>query len=273
MTTTALVVLSGGQDSTTCLFWAKLNFDEVYALTFDYGQKHRIEIDSALAVARLAQVKAHRVVKVGPLSGRSPLTNPNEALEKYGSYEEMDKVIGNRVELTFVPGRNTLFLAYALNYAVGNDIWDVVTGVCEADNANYPDCRENYIKALTKAFNESLGTTANENIGVGDKFKIHTPLMHLAKKDTVRLARVFPGCMHALAYSHTSYDGTYPPTDNNHSNVLRAQGFYEAGYPDPLVARAWHEELMALPETSNYDKLREHGRFVMIEEVLDFISQ
>lgn len=261
MGTKALVVLSGGQDSTTCLWWAKRYFEEIHAVTFDYGQKHRIEIDSALKIGKLAGVLSHTLVKVGALAGRSPLTNPDEKLEKYNTYDEMDKVIGDRVELTFVPGRNTIFLSYAMNIAVAKDIWNIVTGVCQADNANYPDCRQVYVTALQRAFNESLGTVKKVDSDFAkmslEKLSIRTPLMYLTKKETVALSLSLTGCYEALAYSHTSYDGVYPPTDNNHSNVLRAQGFLEAGVPDPLVLRAWYEGLMELPTTSNYNTFKD----------------
>ena len=86
---------------------------------------------------------------------------------------------------------------------------------------------------------------------------IRAPLMNMSKAESVKHAMTLPGCMDALAYSHTSYDGKYPPTDMNHSNVLRAKGFEEAGVPDPLVVRAWNDRLMELPNTANYDKLRD----------------
>lgn len=252
-----LVVLSGGQDSTTCLFWAKNRLaemehappggHELHAVTFDYGQRHRLEIEAAKMVARMADVRSHEIIEVpNCLRSTSPLTSNNE-LERYESYEQMDKVIGNRVELTFVPMRNTLFLTIAANRAVALGCRALVTGVCEQDNANYPDCREDYILAMERAINRSLGT---------NDFTIHAPLIHRTKAQSVKLAASLPGCMEALAYSHTSYDGLYPPTDMNHANVLRAKGFEEAGVPDPLVVRAWSEGLMFLPTTRNYDILR-----------------
>jgi 7-cyano-7-deazaguanine synthase len=88
--------------------------------------------------------------------------------------------------------------------------------------------------------------------GVHSASHLLAPLMNLTKAETVQMAHKLPGCWDALAYSHTSYDGTYPPTDMNHANVLRAQGFLEAGLPDPLVLRAWREGLMKLPDTANY---------------------
>lgn len=247
-----LVVLSGGQDSTTCLFWAKSILaqpgDELHAVTFDYGQRHRIEIEAARKVAELAGVDSHEVIAVpNCLKSTSPLTSGTE-LERYQDYASMDKIIGNRVELTFVPMRNTLFLTIAANRAIALGCDKLVTGVCQEDNANYPDCRQSYIEAMEHAINESL---------TPKHLEILTPLMHLSKAETVQLAyNIGQGAWNALAYSHTSYDGKYPPIDMNHSNVLRAEGFRQAGLPDPLVVRAYHEGLMSLPDTSNYATVR-----------------
>lgn len=248
----ALVVLSGGQDSTTCLFWALQEFHEIHAVTFDYGQRHRIEIEAARKVADMAGVASHEIVDVpGILRSASPLTSSND-LERYDDFEQMDKIIGNRVELTFVPMRNTLFLTLALNRAYALGIRDLITGICQEDNANYPDCREDYRQAFEDMANLSLGLPKGE-------FRIHAPLMYLSKENSVKLALEIPGCYEALAFSHTSYDGKYPPTDNNHSNVLRAEGFRRAGVPDPLVLRAVEEGMMKLPETANYDIYRANG--------------
>lgn len=240
----ALVVLSGGQDSTTCLYWAKDKFREVHALTFDYNQRHRIEVIAAVQICEMASVASHEIVKLGPvLAGASPLTNPSEQLETYENYQDMDRIIGDRVELTFVPMRNALFLTIAMNRASVLGCEGVVIGVCEQDNANYPDCRDDFIAAFENLADEALGK---------DTPSIHTPLMHLTKAETVRLAARLPGCMEALAYSHTAYDGKYPPIGKDHASTLRAQGFLEAGLPDPLVVRAWREGKMPLPPTANY---------------------
>lgn len=243
METSALVVLSGGQDSTTCLAWAKKHFSVVHALSFDYNQRHRIEIDAARNVAALAGVASHEILKIGPiLNGTSPLTNPTAQLEQYSSFESMDKIIGNRVELTFVPMRNALFLTLAANRARCLGIPFVVTGVCQADNANYPDCRESFITAQEAAVREALDWP---------EFTILAPLMHMPKQDSVHLMRQL-GHLGWLAYTHTAYDGQYPPTGRDHATVLRAHGFEQAGIPDPLVLRAHYEGLMSLPETANY---------------------
>ena len=259
----AIVVLSGGQDSTTCLFLAKLHNLEVHAITFDYGQNHRIEIDSAEKVARMAGVKSFEVINViGTLKSTSPLTNDGEGLERYENAQQMDSIIGDRIEKTFVPMRNQLFLTIAFNRAVALGCKYIYTGICQEDNANYPDCTYNFRECLEEASNVGLGR--NSQIG------IITPLLNWSKAETVKRAYEMPECWEALAYTHTSYDGKYPPTDMNHSNVLRAKGFEDAGLPDPLVLRAWVEGLMPLPETANYDNFihLSHSLYANKEDML-----
>lgn len=240
----ALVVLSGGQDSTTCLYWAITRYDEVYAVTYNYGQRHDREVGCAQSIATLAGIKEHEIVNIGPiLQGKSPLTNPDEKLETYDNFDSMTKIIGDRVELTFVPMRNALFLTLAANHAAVRGIFDIVTGVCQADGANYPDCREDFIVSMNRAIIQALDDGA---------YAIHTPLINLKKHQSVDVALRIPGCYAALGFSHTAYDGDYPPVGKDHASVLRARGFEEAGVPDPLVLRAWRSGLMALPETANY---------------------
>lgn len=250
MNTKALVVLSGGQDSTTTLFWAIRKFDEVHAVTFDYGQRHRIEIEAARTVAKMAGVKSHEIIELpNCLHSTSPLTSDNP-LEQYEDPDQMAEVIGDRVEKTFVPMRNMLFLTVAMNRAVELRCGVVVTGICQEDNANYPDCREEFRERFEAAANTALGLEGSFCIDV------LAPLMYMDKADTVRMAYADPACWAALAFSHTSYDGKYPPTDMNHANVLRADGFARAGLPDPLVLRAHREGLMDLPAGCNYDAER-----------------
>jgi 7-cyano-7-deazaguanine synthase len=200
----------------------------------------------------MAQVQSHEIVKVpNCLISTSPLTT-GENLERYENFQQMEEVIGNRREATFVPMRNALFITIAANRAEALGIPNLVTGVCQMDNANYDDCRATFIAAATEYINYALGHDHRSTTPI----RIHTPLMTLSKAETVKFAHGLEGCMEALAYSHTSYDGKYPPVDMNHANVLRAQGFQEAGLPDPLVVRAWQEGLMQLPSSSNYDSLR-----------------
>lgn len=250
MTTKALVILSGGQDSTTCLWWAKKYFDEVHALTFNYAQRHSREIEAAKAVGVLAGVVSHEICVLGPiLNGTSPLTDRSATLELYSDYESMDKIIGDRVEKTFVPMRNALFLTLAANRAVCLGIEHMITGVCQADNANYPDCRDSFIKSQQATIREALGRD--------DALTIHTPLMDLSKERSIHLLRTLGPIPYAsLAFSHTAYDGSYPPVSKDHASVLRAHGFEAAGLPDPLVLRAVGDLLMPLPDTANYTDTR-----------------
>lgn len=242
----ALVILSGGQDSTTCLFWACETFSEVIAVTFNYGQRHAIEIESARKIAELAGVP-HEVIDVGPiLRGTSPLVS-SENLEQYA---DMNSLPGG-LEKTFVPGRNMLFLVLAANLAYCQDAQHLITGVCQEDFGGYPDCRQTFITATEQALNLALFLDPHGE-DASKALKIHTPLMDLTKAESIRLAMNLSGCYDALAFSHTSYDGQYPPTGKDHATLLRAKGFYEAGVPDPLVVRAWREGLMELPSTSNY---------------------
>lgn len=255
MTTKALVVLSGGQDSTTCLAWAKTQFDEVHAITFNYGQKHSLELDAAIKVADMLGAASHEVVDIpGVLAGRSPLVNSAVPLETYSDFATMDETIGERVEQTFVPMRNLLFLTLAANRAICMDIRELVIGVCQADNANYPDCRDIFVAAATDTISLALGL---DKEGMGPGFVIHSPLMNMSKAQSILFAKTLPGAMEALAFSHTAYDGLYPPTGQDHASTLRAHGFAEAGEPDPLVVRAWNEGKMPLPDTPNYERVRQ----------------
>lgn len=248
--TSALVILSGGQDSTTCLFWAKELFRRVHAVTYNYGQRHAREIQAAEYVAKLADVESHSVVNVGPiLKGSSPLVNRQSALEQYA---DMHSLPGG-LEKTFVPGRNLLFLTLAANEAYSKGILNLVTGVCQEDYGGYPDCRRVFIDAAERAIQLGFGF---DDADPFSKMHIYTPLMDMTKAETVKMAYEMPACWEALKYTHTAYDGQYPPVGNDHATLLRAKGFFEAGLPDPLVERAIQEGLMPPPTTSNYDAWR-----------------
>lgn len=242
----AVLVLSGGQDSTTCGFWAKsMGVDEIHAITFDYNQRHKKEIDAARKVAELMGVTSHEVVTLGPiLKGASPLISDN-FLEQYKDHRSLP----GGLERTFVPMRNQLFLTIAANRAYVLECEALITGVSAEDYGGYPDCRQPFIHTVQHACN--LGAFTGE-AGAPKSLAILTPLMHKTKRETVEMAIEFDGCYHALAYSHTSYDGYYPPTGKDHATLLRAKGFEEAHIPDPLILRAWIEGRMPLPDTENY---------------------
>lgn len=250
----ALVVLSGGQDSTTCLALAVKAFgaDHVSAITFNYGQRHSAEIEAAKRVAYLAGIPAPEIINIGEgiLAGTSPLTDKSAQLETYVDFKSMDAIIGDRVEKTFVPMRNALFLTIAANRAEVMGAHTILTGVCQADNANYPDCRQQFIKDQQTTINEALG------YGPGDLgyIRIDTPLMTLTKDQSIHklIDHGGPRMFSWLAWSHTAYDGQYPPVGQDHASILRAEGFRVANWPDPLVVRAWSEGHMKLPDSLNY---------------------
>jgi 7-cyano-7-deazaguanine synthase len=215
---TALVVFSGGQDSTTCLFWAKNRFSRIVALGFDYGQRHRIELKSASAICQKYEVP----FEVLPIDTLAALGG-NSLLDASLKIETTSKGLPN----TFVPGRNLIFLTYAAAKAYQLGIQHLVTGVCQTDYSGYPDCRRNTLDALEQSI----------SLGMESQFTIHTPLMSLTKAESVHLAQS-EGALAALAYSHTCYEGVYPPCGCCPACILRAKGFAEAGISDPLLVRA-----------------------------------
>lgn len=222
----ALVVLSGGQDSTTCAVIAKQQFDEVFAVTFNYGQKHLTEVLSAVRIAETLSIPLE-IIELGGLlfKGNSPLISSN-TLGTYSSLEELP--LG--VEPTFVGGRNILFLTLAANRADCLGIADIFTGVCQADFAGYWDCRRVFIDKMQSALNEGF-------YGEKERFKIHTPLMDLTKAESVRLAYNILGDKkfdELFALTHTCYAGVKGGCGKCHACILRDKGFTEAGIPDPI---------------------------------------
>lgn len=232
----AVVLLSGGQDSTTCLYWALQakhgGYRRVHCLSILYGQRHKVELQSARSVvarARHDYPKAeitYEQVEVGlVLTGASPLVSGSE-LGQYDSHADLP----GGVEPTFVPGRNALFLVIAANRAVAVGADTIVTGVCEEDYGGYPDCRRDFVDATE----ESLSLAMWGEVG---RIAIETPLMRLSKAESVRLAAGLGNCMSALALTHTCYAGQAPPCRRCHACILRERGFSEAGIPDPLLSK------------------------------------
>lgn len=169
----ALVVFSGGQDSTTCLFWAKKHFAKVHALSFLYGQKHQLEVEIAGSLAREAGVEweCMDVSFISRLSTGCSLTDTSLPIEEQKSDDQS-------YPTTFVPGRNLFFLSIAAVKARELGIHHLVTGVSQTDFSGYPDCRDSFIKSL----NVTL------NLAMDDQFVIHTPLMWIDKKQTWQMA-------------------------------------------------------------------------------------
>ncbi|AYV19906.1 MULTISPECIES: 7-cyano-7-deazaguanine synthase QueC [Vibrio] len=187
----AVVVFSGGQDSTTCLVQALEQYDEVHAITFDYGQRHKLEIEVAEALANKLNVKAHKVMDVSLLNelAISSLTRDDIPV----SHELQENGLPN----SFVPGRNILFLTLAGIYAYQIGAQAVITGVCETDFSGYPDCRNDFIKAMNSALVQ----------GMDREFDIVTPLMWLDKAETWALADKFNALSLIREETLTCYNG------------------------------------------------------------------
>jgi len=222
MSDKALVVLSGGQDSTTCLYWAIERFgtQNVSSVTFDYGQRHRIELSAASEIAKFVKVPNVTLpIDTFAALGGDALTDSQIAVSS-GVDEE------SGLPNTFVPGRNLIFLTFAAAYAYQHGIAHLVTGVAQTDYSGYPDCREETMRSLQ---------TALQN-GMDSDIQIHAPLMHLSKKETVQMAEAL-GALPAMAMTHTCYNGVRPPCGTCPACELRAKGFEEAGIDDPLTSR------------------------------------
>ncbi|MCP8615948.1 7-cyano-7-deazaguanine synthase QueC [Salirhabdus salicampi] len=185
----ALVVFSGGQDSTTCLFWALKNFDEVEAVTFDYNQRHVAEIECAKEITTELGVE-HHILDMSLLNQLAP-----NALTR----NDIEVTAGENGSLpsTFVPGRNLVFLSFAgiLAHQIGAS--HIITGVCETDFSGYPDCRDDFVKSLNVTLNLSMD----------EKFVIHTPLMWLNKAETWELADTLNALDFVKEKTLTCYNG------------------------------------------------------------------
>jgi len=225
----AIVVLSGGQDSVTCLYYALRKHKKITAVSFLYGQRHEIELASARKVASMAGVE-HDVFE---------LQFPNVGSALMDNDANISETVRG-LPASFVPGRNLYFLNAACTIAYVQGVSHVYTGVCQTDYSGYPDCRDNTIKSFNVAV----------NLAMDHNFQIHTPLMWLTKRETIDLAATLPGCMDALAYSHTCYEGAVPPcsfkgcvdykdTEGRGCPAcqLRNKGFLDAGMEDPLWKR------------------------------------
>jgi 7-cyano-7-deazaguanine synthase len=221
----AVCLLSGGLDSSTCLAWALRERFECYALSFDYGQRHRQELAAARRMATQLGAVEHRIAIIDLRAfGGSALTADIE-VPKHRTTSEM----GQGIPITYVPARNTIFLSYALAWAEVLGASDIVIGVNAVDYSGYPDCRPEYIAAFERM--ADLATKAG--IEGHLRLKIHAPLIDLTKAGIVRLAAEL-GI--DLSLTHSCYD---PLTDGRpcgacDSCLLRRKGFAEAGTKDPL---------------------------------------
>jgi len=220
----AVVLLSGGLDSTTTLATAIAEGYETYALSFDYGQRHKIELDAARRIARALGAKEHRVAKIDRrIFGCASLTDDVDVPKKRSQTE-----IGHGIPATYVPARNTIFLSYALALAETGGARDIFIGANAIDYSGYPDCRPEFIVAFETLAN--LGTKAGVQ---GEHFRIHAPLITFSKAEIIRQALELDV---DLALTHSCYD---PSPDGVacgecDSCLLRLKGFRETGLEDPI---------------------------------------
>ena len=218
-----MVLISGGLDSTTVLAIARERGYRCHALSFDYGQRHRVELDAARRIASLMGVASHRVlaIPIGDFGG-SALTDEGIAVP-----EEP----GAGIPITYVPARNTVFLACALGYAEVLGARDIYIGVNAVDYSGYPDCRPAFIEAFEELAN--LATRAGVE---GDRFRIHAPLIELSKSEIIRRGVAF-GVDYSMTISCYQPDAQGRACGRCDACRLRRAGFEQAGIADPTLYR------------------------------------
>jgi 7-cyano-7-deazaguanine synthase len=222
----AVCLLSGGLDSATCLAFARREGFECYALSFDYGQRHAVELAAARRVAEALGASGHRTVKIDlRVFGHSALTDDIDVPKGRD-----EAAMGEGIPVTYVPARNTIFLSFALAWAEVLEASDIFIGVNALDYSGYPDCRPEFIQAFEQMAN--LATKAGVEGRTG--LRVRTPLIALSKADIVRLGAEL-GVPFGLTHSCYDPDAAGRACGQCDSCLLRARGFREAGVPDPCA--------------------------------------
>lgn len=217
----AVVLLSGGMDSATVIYMAKNMGYELYAISFDYGQRHNKELECAKEIAKRVQVKKHIIVKTNMDAwGGSALTDNN--IEVPVGVED-----SNYIPITYVPARNMIFLSYAASFGETVDAQDIFIGVSEVDYSGYVDCRSEFIQAMENAIN--MGTVCA--VEKGKNFKIHAPLVSMKKSEEIKLG-IELGLDYGITW--TCYKGEEVACAICDSCILRQKAFEEAGYEDSI---------------------------------------
>ncbi len=224
----AVVLLSGGLDSTTVLAIAKSQDYDPYALSFRYGQRHAVELDAAGRVAAAQGIRRHVIADIDlRVFGGSSLTS-DIAVPKHDAVDEL----GDEIPSTYVPARNTIFLSFALAYAETVGAQDIFIGVNALDYSGYPDCRPEYIAAF-----ENMANLATKAGVEGQQLSIHTPLITLTKAEIIATGLGL-GVDYGLTSSCYDPDDSGNPCGHCDSCLLRLKGFAEAGHTDPLTYQA-----------------------------------
>ena len=225
----AVVLLSGGLDSVTCLYWAKANYTNVTAVSFNYGQRHNSELNAAKKIAATAQVN-HRIIDIDLAQlGGSALTDASLVVPDAKQTDFSDNQHNDSIPITYVPARNTIFLSYALALAEVTQSNAIVIGVNAVDYSGYPDCRPEYIAAF-----ENMANLATKAGVMGNHLHIATPLLHLSKAAIIKLG-VSLGVDYALTVSCYRADSEGRACGHCDSCYLRQQGFLQAEIDDPTI--------------------------------------
>nr|WP_309594710.1 7-cyano-7-deazaguanine synthase QueC [Moraxella osloensis] len=225
----AVVLLSGGLDSVTCLYWAKANYANVTAVSFNYGQRHNSELNAAKKIAATAQVN-HRIIDIDLAQlGGSALTDASLVVPDAKQTDFSDNQHNDSIPITYVPARNTIFLSYALALAEVTQSNAIVIGVNAVDYSGYPDCRPEYIEAF-----ENMANLATKAGVMGNHLHIATPLLHLSKAAIIKLG-VLLGVDYALTMSCYRADSEGRACGHCDSCYLRQQGFLQAEIDDPTI--------------------------------------
>jgi 7-cyano-7-deazaguanine synthase len=222
----AVCLLSGGLDSSTCLAIARRQGFACYCLSFDYGQRHRVELEAAARIANSLGARERRVAHIDlRVFGNSALTDDIDVPKGRDAHE-----MNRGIPVTYVPARNTIFLSFALAYAEVLEASDIFIGVNAIDYSGYPDCRPEFIRSF-----ETMGNLATKaGVEGRTRLQIHMPLISMSKADIVRKA-VELGVDLSLTHSCYDPDALGQPCGECDSCLLRAKGFAEAGIPDPLL--------------------------------------
>ncbi len=233
----AIILISGGLDSTTVLAIAREQGFQCYCLSFDYGQRHAVELKAAMNIAKKMQVAEHRIIPlaIGELGG-SALTDHSINVPAFSD--------SHHIPTTYVPARNTVFLSIALGWAEILGAYDIFTGICSIDYSHYPDCRPEFIEAFQQMANLATKTGIE-----GNPIRFHSPLLYLSKAEAIQIGYQL-GVDYSLSISCYQANQQGEACGYCDSCTLRKKGFKEANIADPT--RYAHHAETSLPDTASY---------------------